>query len=82
MNLSDAHCHYHFPALAPHREKVFADLASAGVRRAVVNGTCEDEWPGVSALAREHAWVVPSYGVHPWDAGNRSEEHTSELQSH
>jgi TatD DNase family protein len=70
--LFDAHCHLHFPALAPHRERVFANLRAIDLGRAVVNGTSEEEWPVVSALAREHAWIVPSYGVHPWDAGNRS----------
>ena len=72
MNLYDAHNHFHFPALLPHRAQVAADLRAIGVRRAVVNGTCEEEWPVVAALAAEHAWILPSYGVHPWDAGNRS----------
>ena len=72
MNLYDAHNHFHFPALLPHRAQVAADLRAIGLRRAVVNGTCEEEWPVVAALAAEHAWILPSYGVHPWDAGNRS----------
>ena len=72
MNLYDAHNHYHDAWLTPHRARVFADLASVGVRRAVVNGTCEADWPDVTALAREFSLVHPSYGLHPWDAGNRS----------
>jgi TatD DNase family protein len=70
--LFDAHCHYQDEWLAPHRAKMFADLASVGVRRAVVNGTCEADWPVVAALAKENPVVLPSYGLHPWDAGNRS----------
>ena len=42
------------------------------MRAAVVNGTCEDEWPVVAALAQEHDWIIPSFGVHPWDCGNRT----------
>ena len=72
MSLFDAHNHLHFAALAPHLGRVLADLRAIDLGGAVVNGTSEDEWPAVSALAREHAWIVPSYGVHPWDAGNRS----------
>jgi TatD DNase family protein len=72
VNLYDAHNHYHDTWLAPHRARVFADLASVGVRRAVVNGTCETDWSDVAALAREFPIVRPSYGLHPWDAGNRT----------
>jgi TatD DNase family protein len=72
MQLYDAHNHFHFPALLPHRTQVLADLRAIGLGGAVVNGTCEDEWPVVASLAGEHDWILPSYGVHPWDAGNRS----------
>lgn len=79
--LYDAHQHLHFPALAPHLPRVVADLAAIGVRGAVVNGTSEDEWPDVAALARAHAWVVPAFGVHPWDAGNRSPDWQRRLRA-
>jgi TatD DNase family protein len=71
--LYDAHNHAHDDWLAPHREQIDADLRAAGLRRAVVNGTCEADWPAVAALAARFAWVLPSYGLHPWDAGNRAE---------
>ena len=72
MNLYDAHQHFHFDQLTPHRLAVVRDLAAVGLKRAVVNATNEEEWPVVAALAREHAWILPSYGIHPWDCGNRS----------
>jgi TatD DNase family protein len=71
--LYDAHNHAHDDWLAPHRDQIDADLRSAGLRRAVVNGTCEADWPAVSALAGRFPWVYPSYGLHPWDAGNRAD---------
>jgi TatD DNase family protein len=71
-SLYDAHNHLQDPWLAPHRETVFTDWAHIGLRRAVVNGTCEDDWTEVAALAAAHSVVLPSYGLHPWDAGNRS----------
>lgn len=70
--LYDAHNHLQDAWLAPHRARVFADLAQIPLGRAVVNGTCEDDWPAVTALARDHAFVLPSYGLHPWDVGNAS----------
>ncbi|MEY2879742.1 MAG: putative deoxyribonuclease YcfH [Verrucomicrobiota bacterium] len=80
MIFSDAHCHLHFVELAPHLPRVLTDLAVAGVRRLVVNGTCEADWPAVAALcAASHLsapasapQLLPSYGLHPWDAGARS----------
>jgi TatD DNase family protein len=74
LPLYDAHCHHHDAWLTPHRDQVFSDLASVGVRRVVVNGTCEADWPEVAALARDFSIVAPSYGVHPWDTGNRTPE--------
>ena len=71
MNLYDAHQHFHFDPLTPHRAVIDADLRRVGVRGAVVNGTNEEEWPVVAKLARDHDWIVPSFGIHPWDCGNR-----------
>lgn len=70
--LYDAHQHFHFDPLVPHRTALLADLRAIGLGKAVVNATNEEEWPVVAALAREHPWVVPSHGLHPWDCGNRS----------
>jgi TatD DNase family protein len=71
-NLYDAHQHFHFDQLTPHRALIAADLASIGLKTAVVNGTNEEEWPVVAGLANSYGWILPSYGVHPWDSGNRS----------
>jgi TatD DNase family protein len=72
MTLLDAHNHLHDARLAPHRAKIFPELARIGVRRAVVNGTREADWPEVAALAAEHPWVIPSFGLHPWFIADRS----------
>jgi len=69
--LYDAHQHFHFDPLAPHRADIVKDLRAVGLRNAVVNATNEDEWPVVAALAREYDWIVPSHGIHPWDSGDR-----------
>jgi TatD DNase family protein len=70
--LYDAHNHLQDDWLKPHLDQIAADLISAGVGGAVVNGTCETDWPVVTALAARFSWVRPSFGVHPWDAGNAS----------
>jgi TatD DNase family protein len=68
----DAHNHLQDEWLAPHLGKIAGQLAALGLRSAVVNGTCEDDWARVSELSRQYPFVLPSFGLHPWDVGNRS----------
>jgi TatD DNase family protein len=68
----DAHNHLQDEWLAPHLAQIAGQLVALGLRGAVVNGTCEDDWTRVSELSRRFDWVVPSFGLHPWDVGNRS----------
>ena len=70
----DAHNHLHDARLAPHLPAILAELAQLGVQRAVVNGTREEDWPAVAAMAGEHAWVLPSFGLHPWHVRERSDQ--------
>lgn len=74
MTFLDAHNHLQDAWLAPYRARIGAELAAAGVTGCVVNGTCEGDWGEVATLAAQFPGVriVPSYGVHPWDVGNRS----------
>lgn len=37
-----------------------------------MNGTREDDWPAVAALAAREDWVLPSFGLHPWYVNERS----------
>ncbi len=81
MNLYDAHQHFHFDQLTSHRAAIIRDLVTVGLRQAVVNGTNEEEWPVVAALAKEHRWIVPSFGIHPWDCGNRGPDWEKNLRA-
>ncbi len=74
--LFDAHNHLHDAWLAPHRAAVLADLRALPLGAAIVNGTGEDDWAEVAALAAADeaggasGRLWPSYGLHPWDVGN------------
>ncbi len=72
MNFIDAHNHLQDAQLAPHLPEIITELERLGISRAVVNGTREDDWPAVAALAAQHAWVVPSFGLHPWHVAQRT----------
>lgn len=76
----DAHNHLQDAWLAPHRAQVMADLTAIPLRRAVVNGTAEKDWSDVAALAEQHEFVRPSYGLHPWEVGNASSRWRETLQ--
>lgn len=78
MNFYDAHNHLNDGWLTPHRPQIFGDLAAAGVIANVVNGSSEQDWEDVAELAKlsgtaaaRELKIIPSYGVHPWDTGNR-----------
>jgi TatD DNase family protein len=80
--LYDAHNHLHDEWLVPLWEKISAQLPALGLRRAIVNGTAESDWPQVLTLARSHpSWITPSLGLHPWHVGNRSENWLTTLNS-
>jgi TatD DNase family protein len=87
--LYDAHNHLHDAWLLPHRARVFADLAAVGVRCAVVNGSSESDWNDVTFLASQVAAensprglkLISSYGLHPWDVGNRSPQWLEKLRA-
>ena len=73
MNFCDAHNHLQDDRFGGRQAELVAAARSAGVTRMVVNGSCEEDWPAVAALAREFpGLVVPSFGYHPWYVGERT----------
>jgi TatD DNase family protein len=70
--LFDAHNHLHDSRLDAIRERALSLLHSDGLRSAIVNGTGEDDWPQVAALAAREKCVIPSFGLHPWKVPHRS----------
>ena len=72
MRLYDAHNHLQDPRVGSDIASLVATAAQEGVVRMVVNGSCEEDWPDVLALARKHAEVIPSFGYHPWYVKERT----------
>ena len=70
--LYDAHNHLQDLRLAPHREAALAACRQEGVAKMVVNGSGEEDWPEVLALARTCPEVIPSFGYHPWYVKERT----------
>ncbi|EDY21169.1 TatD-related deoxyribonuclease [Chthoniobacter flavus Ellin428] len=80
MKYLDAHNHLHDARLAPHRAAILEQLAQLPIDRAVVNGTREEDWESVTALAREQSFVVPSFGLHPWYVASRTSQWLERLR--
>ena len=72
--LYDAHNHLQDERLKNVRSTSVETLRGNGLRRMVVNGSSEQDWPEVLALAREFPEVVSSFGYHPWYIKKRSPE--------
>lgn len=72
MNLYDAHNHLQDERLAPWLDAILASAPGWGMHRAVVAGSCEEDWAEVARLARQCAWVKPSFGLHPWYVRQRT----------
>ena len=82
IRLYDAHNHLQDARLAPQREAVFGALQREGVAGMVVNGSGEEDWPEVLALARAWPQVIPSFGLHPWYVKERSPDWQAALVRH
>ncbi|MCX6856340.1 MAG: TatD family hydrolase [Verrucomicrobia bacterium] len=70
--LYDAHNHYQDTRLDSDRTIILQSLPELGVLEAVVNGSAEDDWEDVARLARDNAWLRPSFGLHPWYVKERT----------
>jgi TatD DNase family protein len=81
MRVYDAHNHLQDEWLAPHLGPVIDALEAMQIAGAVVNGTIDSDWEAVARLAREHAWVIPSYGVHPWRVSERAADWEEQLRA-
>ena len=57
-------------------------MPQTGLVEMVVNGSCEEDWPQVAVLARQHAWIRPAFGLHPWYVKERGPRWLTTLRSH
>lgn len=79
VRLYDAHAHYQDKRLTPHWPALASELPAQGVTLAMVNGTEPADWAAVESLAAAHAWIRPSFGLHPWKVGNRGADWDAQL---
>ncbi|MCF7784667.1 MAG: TatD family hydrolase [Prosthecobacter sp.] len=78
--LYDAHNHLQDERLDPWREQIIPMLPQTGLAEMIVNGSSEEDWPAVAELAREHAFIRPAFGLHPWYVKERSSQWSDTLR--
>lgn len=66
MTWVDSHVHLQADVFRADLPGLLALARTQGVSRWVCNGTRPADWPVVWQLAREHADVIPCFGLHPW----------------
>lgn len=74
VSLVDSHCHIDFPELAADIAGVLARMAASGVSHALCVSVNLEDFPRVLALARSHANIFASAGVHPDHTGPEPSE--------
>jgi len=79
VNFYDAHIHLQDERFGDQQAALMAACTEVGVRRMVVNGSCEADWPAVLALARRYPEIIPSFGYHPWYISERTPEWQANL---
>lgn len=80
--LFDAHNHLQDERLDPFRAEILAALPQTGLAEAVVNGSCEADWPQVANLTKQYGWLRPAFGLHPWYVKERSPNWLVTLREH
>ena len=68
---TDSHCHLSFPELRSQLPAILQAMAAARVERALCICTTLEEFDDVHALARDHAHLWATVGVHPDNGGVR-----------
>ena len=65
--LIDSHCHLNFPDLAQRLPEVLANMAEAGVDKAIAISVSRQSFEEVHAIAQNHPNIYATLGIHPDD---------------
>ena len=82
LSFFDAHCHLQDERYESGIGDVLDRGRTAGVKAMSCCGTCEKDWQAVAELAKVHASVIPSFGLHPWFVKDRSPQWLDILENY
>ncbi|HEY4416338.1 MAG TPA: TatD family hydrolase [Verrucomicrobiae bacterium] len=81
MNFYDAHNHLQDDRFAGRQGELLAACEKVGIKRMVMNGASESDWPNVLQLGRTHKIILPSFGYHPWYLSERTPDWLENLEA-
>ncbi len=82
MELTDTHCHIHFPDYELDPEQVIANAASSGVTRLICVGCTLHDSQTAVAFAGSHENIWASIGLHPHEGSIYVNDHLALQQFH
>lgn len=80
--LIDSHCHLDYAPMSPDLDSTFARARAAGVEQLLHIGCSPDSMARAIILARAHAEVFASVGVHPHDARKLDAATLAQIEAH
>lgn len=69
----DSHCHLNYDGLVEQQDAAIERARAAGVTGMLTIATRAEEWDAVADIARRHADIWASVGVHPHDADSHAD---------
>lgn len=68
--LYDAHVHLADPSLIDAIAAIRSNYDSINLAKAIVVGTCPNDWETVLELSRQEERFIPAVGLHPWEVND------------
>ena len=82
MKLFDTHCHIQDTKIISNAAALIERAIKAGVSKMICCGSSEEDWPLVQKLCTTFSELIPSFGLHPWHAGGRSDKWHETLEQY
>ena len=80
--LYDAHVHLASQKLLSARDRIFEDYQGIGLKKAIVVGTCPNDWDDAVNLCRKNDRCIPAVGLHPWKVNDAPDDWKAALRKH
>ena len=62
----DAHLHLHDTCFMGKQNLVIMKAEASGICGLLCNATREEDWKIIMDLQKDHFWIIPFLGIHPW----------------
>lgn len=78
----DAHVHLASDTLSHELSTIISTYDDIGLSKAIVVGTCPEDWTKVVEFAASDARFIPAVGLHPWKVNEATDDWQEQLLTH